>query len=321
MSGATVRVVAAGPLVAALEIRGRIRTPSGRVAIRLVLTLHDGSPALRVTLEVDNGATDHRLRIRFPSGARGGRAKAGTAFGMVERDPVGAHGASDSRESPVATAPAQRVVVCAAADRGLALLAPGFFEYEQTRGGDLLVTVLRAVGSLSRSDLSTRPGHAGWPTPTPDAQCRGSDRMQLAVLPAGMALAGAALAALWEDVFLPPRAVWLRQATPLTLPRGELVLEGDGVVFSALKPAVGGDGVVLRCYNARSTPTRARCRFPFALAAATRTRADECCLAPLTIDRDRRTLRFGLDGHEIVTLHVRIALPPAAGRRYFPRHG
>jgi len=35
------------------------------------------------------------------------------------------------------------------------------------------VTVLRACGELSRIDLPERPGNAGWPTHTPEAQCIG----------------------------------------------------------------------------------------------------------------------------------------------------
>ncbi len=118
------------------------------------------------------------------------------------------------------TAPAQRYVAVASGTRGLALLAPGFFEYELAADGDLRMTLLRCVGHLSRADLSTRPGHAGWPTPTPEAQCPGVDRFQLAVVPVGAAdlQAGSALPELWEDVFLPPRALWLRQATPLRTP-------------------------------------------------------------------------------------------------------
>src|SRR5207244_1035300 len=74
-------------------------------------------------------------------------------------------------ETPVRTAPAHRFVAAASGPRGIALLAPGFFEYEWTPGGDLVYTLLRSVGELSRADLPTRPGHAGWPTATPLAQC------------------------------------------------------------------------------------------------------------------------------------------------------
>ena len=117
---------------------------------------------------------------------------------------------------------------------GLLFLAPGFFEYEHTADGHFLVTLLRAVGQLSREDVATRPGHAGWPVPTPLAQCLGPDRMQLALCPVTTAWqSGAAgLAEIWEDVFLPPRAVWLRQSINLDVPELDIWLQGDLVRLS-----------------------------------------------------------------------------------------
>ena len=118
--------------------------------------------------------------------------------------------------------------------------------------GDLLLTVLRSVGQLSIDDLPTRPGHAGWPTATPLAQCHGRDRLQLGIAPITQIEleSGTAMAELWEDLFLPIRAVWLRQASPLSPAAIDVRLEGYGLVFSALKPAEHGDAMVLRCYNA-----------------------------------------------------------------------
>ena len=42
-----------------------------------------------------------------------------------------------ARETPVVTAPAQRFVASAGSEGGLAILAPGFFEYEHDPAGDL----------------------------------------------------------------------------------------------------------------------------------------------------------------------------------------
>ena len=272
-----VRVLARGPLVAALAVRGRLRCATGWVGLRLVLTLHAASPALRCTLHLDNRATDHRLRLRVPTGVPGVAAVAGSQFGAVVRPAVAAEPGRYPRETPVATAPAQRFVASADAVRGLAVLAPGFFEYELSPGGDLRVTLLRAVGQLSRADLPTRPGHAGWPTPTPEAQCQGPDRLQLAVVPVDAAdlRQGSALPELWEDVFLPPRAVWLRQATPLAPAAWDVRLEGRGLVFSSAKPPEEGDGLVLRCWNARPEPAAGAWRFGRRVARAVRVRADE----------------------------------------------
>ena len=211
---ATMRVVARGPLVAALEIRWQLpagrnpRSPgAGMVALRLTVSLHAGSPALRCTYTIDNQALDHRLRVRLPTGLAGGTAVAGSQFGWLERSALDRPGRRYSLETPVATAPAHGFVARANKSRGLAVFASGFFEYELDRKGDLWVTLLRSVGELSRSDLSARPGHAGWPTPTPEAQCLGQDRIQLACAPVTQSQlhAGNVLPELWEDLFVPIR--------------------------------------------------------------------------------------------------------------------
>ncbi|MEP7175361.1 MAG: glycoside hydrolase family 38 C-terminal domain-containing protein [Gemmatimonadales bacterium] len=299
-----VRKLAAGPLVAALEVRGRVTAGAGRVEARLVLTLHADSPVLRCTLDLDNRATDHRLRLRVPSGVPGVPASAGGPFGALLRPTLAADAGPYPRETPVATAPAQRFVAVAGGARGLAVLAPGFFEYELAPDGDLRVTLLRAVGQLSRSDLATRPGHAGWPTATPEAQCLGADRLQLAVAPvdAEAVRDGSALPELWEDVFLAPRAVWLRQATPLRIPAIDLRLEGPGLVLSAVKPAEEGDGLVLRCYNARAEAVEGRWHLGRPVARAVLLRADERGGHELSPSPDGRSVPFSAGPRAIVTI-------------------
>jgi alpha-mannosidase len=306
-----VRTLARGPLVAALEVRGRLTCATGYVDARLVLTLHAGSAALRCTLHLDNRATDHRLRLRVPTGVPGVAAMAGTQFGTAMRPSVSATTGHYPRETPVATAPAQRFVAVADGARGLAMLAPGFFEYELAANGDLQMTLLRAVGQLSRADLPTRPGHAGWPTATPLAQCPGPDRLQLAVVPVEAAdlWAGSALAELWEDVFLPPRAVWLRQATPLSAPSLDVRLEGRGLVFSSAKPPEQGDGLVLRCWNARAEPGSGGWRFSRPVTRAVRLRADERSgrgeeIAPA---ESGRVVPLAVEPHGIATVRVEFA--------------
>src|SRR2546425_6422071 len=195
----------------ALEARFEI---GRRVGIRLVAILYADSPMVRCILDIDNQAAWHRLRARSPVGLPGTAAVAGTAFGSVARPPIAVDPADFQLETPVRTAPAHGFVAAASGARGIALLAPGFFEYEWTSRGDLLVTLLRAVGELSRGDLSTRPGHAGWPTSTPLAQCPGRTRAAPAIAPVSEAELdrGDALPSLWEDAFLPLRGFWLRDA-------------------------------------------------------------------------------------------------------------
>ena len=305
-----VRILARGPLLAALEVRERLTNPTGYVDLRLILTLHAGSPALRCTILLDNRATDHRLRLRVPTGVPGAAALAGTQFGTVMRTASAAPTSHYMRETPVATAPAQRFVAVADGARGLAVLAPGFFEYELGANGDLRVTLLRAVGQLSREDLPTRPGHAGWPTATPLAQCLGPDRLQLAVVPVEAAdlWAGSILAEEWEDVFLPPRALWLRQATPLRAPPCDLRLEGKGLVFSSAKPAEQGQGLVLRCWNARGEAVSGAWRLDRVAARALRVRADErAVVGELGLADGGHTVPLVVEPHGIATVKVEFA--------------
>ena len=213
-------VVAGGPLVGAVEARWSMKSAGeGGLGLRLLAVLHADSAVVRLRFDVDNGAGDHRLRARFPVGAGGGGvAVAGAAFGTVRRPPATAARRGAALEHPVAMAPAQRFVAAAAGARGLVVLAPGFFEYEWTRKGELVVTLLRAVGELSRAGLAERPGHAGWPEPTPLAQEPGRHTIELALVPVAEDDLGNPdrLERLWEEAFLPVQAVFLRDFVPGT---------------------------------------------------------------------------------------------------------
>jgi 2-O-(6-phospho-alpha-D-mannosyl)-D-glycerate hydrolase len=302
-----VRRLAAGPLVAALEARVEIRR---RVGVRLVVMLFADSPVIRCILDVDNRAGWQRVRVRLPlgGGLAGGAAVAGAAFGTVARPPVAVDPTAYPLETPVRTAPAHGFVAAAAGARGLAVFAPGFFEYEWTGRGDLLVTLLRAVGELSRGDLPTRPGHAGWPISTPLAHCPGQSRVELAVAPVSQAEVerGDALTSLWEDAFLPLRGFWLRDAEDLAPTPVDIVLEGSGLVLSAVKPAQQGSPLVLRCYNATDRKVAGAWRFGAgdSVKSAHRVRADERESVALVLEGRGKTVRFVAEPHEIVTILI-----------------
>jgi hypothetical protein len=196
----------------------------------------------------------------------------------------------------------------AAGARGLAVLGPGFFEYELTDTGDLLVTLFRCVGELSRPDLPERPGHAGWPIATPLAQCVGIDAIELAVAPVtGEELAHPErLEALWEDAFLPPEARWERDFTgtraSLDLP---VELSGEGLVASAILPDLDGC-LLLRCYNLRDEDVTGIWRLGAAIARAERVRADGTPLEPLPVDGGG-TVRFTAAPRALVSVRVQLA--------------
>jgi mannosylglycerate hydrolase len=310
------RLTAGGPLVAGLEWTvvmrcGRASRPAqgqGRVSLHIhAEALGDGAAA-RCRCRLDNRALDHRLRFRFPTGLRAGSVLAGTAFGVTERPvPVRSAGRHPG-ERPVRTAPAHRFVAVARGGRGLALLAPGFFEYEQTLGGDLLLTALRSVGELSRDNLRTRSGHAGWPTPTPEAQCLGTHVIELGIAPVTEAdlAAPERLERIWEDLFVPPVPHWIREFGPATEPPAEagVELEGEGAVLSALKPAEDGRGAILRCYNVRTAQVPAALRVRRQVASATLVRADETPLRALPVTAGGHRVEFMIEAGGLASIRL-----------------
>jgi mannosylglycerate hydrolase len=298
-----VRRLAAGPLVAALDMRW---SPVRGIDARMLVQLHADSPLVRVSLEIENRNLFHRLRARLPTGLVGAESVAGTAFGSVTRAAVVADPASYPRETPVSTAPAQRFAALARGARGLAVLAPAFFEYEPTARGDLVITLLRAIGDLSRGDLPSRPGHAAWPTAIPGAQCLGRTRIELALVPVSAADVerGDALPAWWEDAFLPVQGLWLRDAGALSLAPVDASLEGTGLVFSSAKPAQVGSPMVLRCYNATGRKVAGAWRFSSGVKTAHRVRADEREAVALVLEQRGNVVRFVAEPHEIVSILV-----------------
>ncbi len=308
-------ITAAGPYLAGLEWSQVLRPVHGstrrreRVDVRSSVELVGDRASLRLRLTIDNQASDQRLRLRLPLGLRGVPALAGTAFGSVCRASVKASRKQFPAETPVATAPAQRWVAAAKGGRGLAVLAPGFFEYEWTAGGDLLITLLRSVGELSRDTLTTRPGHAGWPTPTPGAQCRGTTIVELAValVTADDLAEPDRLEQAWEDAFLPVRAWWLRDYTPTGAEGSHtqgIALEGAGLVFSACQLAEDGRSMILRCWNALDRPTSGHWRSERPVLGASRIRADGAPLEDIVVTPDGHRLGVEAWPHEIVTVLV-----------------
>ena len=198
-------IVAAGPLLGAIETRWVMRSAGeGEIGVRQLVVLHADSPVVRIRIDVDNQAVNHRLRARFPVGA-GEEAIAGTAFGSIRRGPAVPSDTLETIERPVATAPAHRYVAAGSGRRGLAILSPEFFEYEWSPAGEISVTLLRAVGELSRDDLDERPGHAAWPQATPEAQEPGRHTVNLALSPLGDGdlTTPDRLERMWEEVFVP----------------------------------------------------------------------------------------------------------------------
>lgn len=299
-----VRVVHAGPLRAQLEIVRRYRE-TGLEAATLV-TLDAGAAVVAIEVAGENRRRDHRLRMAFPLGERPRRVVADGHFGPVERR-VGPPPRSPAGvEQPAPTAPMQRCVTAAGGRRGLTVLADGLPEYELRPDGVVLVTLLRAFGQMSREDMPERPGHAGWPTPTPDAQCPGPFRARLAVCPhpADELASRQGIEQAAEAFHAPPLALMRRSLRALPRAVRGPELTGEGLVFTAMKPAEDGKGVVLRCYNALDRAVAGAWRVPWRVGEARLARLDETPLTSLAVERGG-AVRFAAAPRAVVTVVLR----------------
>jgi mannosylglycerate hydrolase len=264
-----------------------------RVVLRARVAPGEASVALRV--RVENAAGDHRLRLSFPTGAPCAEFLAATTFDAATRVTAPAD-ATGWIHPPPATFPQQGFV----AANGLAVVAPGLPEAEVRPDGTIALTLLRAVGWLSRHDLRTRPGPAGPQLAAPGAQCPGALEAELRLLDARDVERVASDA---REAELPLQAATI-SGTPLAREGVALVsLEPRTLVLSALKPAELGDGLVLRVLNPNGSGVRATVQTGFALEAAHALRIDESA-ADFALVAGRNAVSFDVPPHALRSLRL-----------------
>ncbi len=154
------------------------------VPVRTTLELRAGERFLRVRHDIDNQARDHRLRADFPLPGPVRGSDAECAFAVVRRGLTAEGGA---HEYGLPTFPSRRFVDASdvsGTQVGLALIHDGLLEYEVVAGGTTLaLTILRAVGYLSRTEPALRPNPAGPADRLDGAQLIGAQRAEYAVMP------------------------------------------------------------------------------------------------------------------------------------------
>jgi alpha-mannosidase len=254
---ASARVLSHGPLVWELEVTYHGKRPAGLDAelrprpdelalrVRTVVRLVRGSDRVEFETTIENAAEDHRLRAAFAVGETTGPVRAEGHFAIVERPIVPPRPRVPWCEPPDPT----QHTLGAVALGPVALITRGLPEYEAREGphggAELCVTMLRCVGVISRPTgaLSTRPLGAGPGVPTPEGQCLGRHVLEYALRFDAEEL---------DEVGL-LRASQVYRCAPVVVRPGvqfEPVLTLDGgVVFSSLKGAEDGDGLVLRVFN------------------------------------------------------------------------
>ncbi|HEV8409054.1 MAG TPA: glycoside hydrolase family 38 C-terminal domain-containing protein [Gemmatimonadaceae bacterium] len=250
------RVTHRGPVRASIEMKWEFRAKKERVQASVVLMVDADAPWLRIHVAGKNSAGDHRLRLRIATDVANARVMADAMFGPVERNPVIATPDEVAMETPPLTAPLHRYVSLFGASAGATVFSDGLAEYEADDDGAIAITLLRSVGELSRGDIPERPGHAGWPSPTPGAQCHGAFAAELAVMLHGPSSAATidSIERAADDILLPLTGATLRSALGAPATVQGISLEGEGLAFSCAKESEDGQWLVLRCVNLLDEP-------------------------------------------------------------------
>jgi alpha-mannosidase len=300
-----VRGVCGGPLVAVVardfEVRGRAR---GTVFARLDAE----SRLVRFVVTGVNLAGSHRLRLHFPLpvSAVSDVTVADMHYGPIVRRRVAHDVGQFPREWPVHTAPMHRYV---SVPGGLTVFARGLYEYELTAEGTLAITLLRAVGELSRGALRARPGHAGWPTATPAAQEGGAFRAEVALATASVAEGSSPtewskLERLAEDFHTPLAGLWLPYGIDAPDSVEGPALSGDGLTLKAVKSSEEGDALVLRCANLTDRDVSGVWTLPFEIDRVYRARLDETPFREMAVPEEENRIAFAAGPREVVTMLV-----------------
>ncbi|MFB9991127.1 alpha-mannosidase [Deinococcus oregonensis] len=263
---ATLRITWVWSLPAGLTEDRQSRSPE-HVAFVLHsdVTLLAGVRRVDVRTHFENAARDHRLRARFPLGVPVTASSAETQFGVIDRPVTLPDDQRGSSEPAVHEHPQMTFVSLTDGQRGLTLLNRGLPEFSASEDGTLSLTVLRAVGWLSREDFLTRVGGAGPTTATPEAQMLGPVVAEYSLLPHAGSWAEAEAWQAAHDFNAPlhtaphtsqvvPIRNRHRDLRPSLPPNGQLIDVQGSVLVTAIKRAEDQDALIVRFVNLNSEP-------------------------------------------------------------------
>ncbi|HZC46345.1 MAG TPA: hypothetical protein VE243_07705, partial [Candidatus Acidoferrum sp.] len=205
------------------------------------------------------------------------------------------------------TVPHRTFTAVEGVDFSAALVSRGILEVEarpERAGSTILLTLLRCVGWLSRSDLATRRGGAGPELETPDAQEAGEHRFEFGLMTFRGSYLESGLLQQVEAYTSPPRIFSGRRDD-----RDSAVLllscNNPRVIFSTARPLTRAKSYKVRVYSASPNVETAR----FTFAASHRARLVNLARRPVKragVKRSRDgAITIELRPFELVTFEVR----------------
>jgi hypothetical protein len=219
--------LAAGPVRGELAIARTYRWQGTSVDVTTFVELRAGEPFVRLRVSFDNPCRDHRLRFHVPLAERAEVSAAEGQFAVVER---GLEAEGGFGEVPLPTYPARGFVDAG----GVAVLLDHVMEYELVEGRELVLTLLRSVGLISRRANRFREHNAGPELPVPAAQLLGRRQVGFALFPHEGSWQEAGVLTQMEHYQHPFLTAPGSGDSPSAAEACGLELRGDGVVLSAL---------------------------------------------------------------------------------------
>lgn len=275
----------------------------------VAISLTKGLPQVNLQVVFDNRALDHRLEVRFPTGVVADQARFDGHFQIVER-PLDLPGYDHTwREIPRPEVPQRAFADVSAASHGLTVANRGLPEVAVMRDeegrAEIVLTLLRCVGWLSRDDLWNRQGQAGPPLPTLGAQEQATYLFKYAIIPHGpyfgsaMQLAQSFQSDL-EACVLPV------QAGPMEASAGMVSVSPGEFMITALKEAENEAGWILRGVNLASHNIDLKIKPHLPFKSVELVNLDESFIAEVSINQAGE-IELPVGGHKIVTFFFRIS--------------
>jgi mannosylglycerate hydrolase len=314
---APIEAVEGGPVRKRLKLRLKFAVPEAlaedratrssktcELSVSLTATLYHGLARVDFVAEVDNPARDHRLRAALRTPVPASEAVSDTAFAVLRRPLTPSEPRGTEEVYP--TVPHRMVTAVEGEALSAALMSRGLYEIEarlDAGGTTLLLTLLRCVGWLSRSDLAMRNGGAGPEVETPGAQEPGTHRFEFAITTYRGGYLEAALMQRAAAYAFPPRILSARESASAAGGMQLIRCANPNVLFSTARADERDGYYIVRGYSV--SPQIERAEFSFGEGRSAR--LVDLARRPLKREGMRRRkhgLEMNLHPFEIVTFRV-----------------
>jgi alpha-mannosidase len=273
------------------------------------VSLAAGSERVDIRTVWNNQAEDHRLRVLFPFGEKFKVSHAEGHFDVVEREAAVLDMGNGWPETYVPQKPQQGFVSVNGRDKGMTVANKGLTEYEMldNEQGALAITLLRAVGWLSREDTLIRHGGAGPETPVPEAQSLGVNEAEYSILVHRGDWMEAKICTQVHEYLTPSYGSVTGKHEGISGKTGGLLeMEGNHtLMLSACKKSEKNDALILRFWNTAKEATNARIKMKLKPQDVRYVKLNEQPVdrENVTIDADG-AFTVHAKGAEIITLEI-----------------